>query len=148
MKLKDLVTTCGRICQIDADVRDYSNGHGYLIDKFIVGAHAHEDRILDEHLEPRWKCIKEPINYKDIGKDYWGVITKNIPKQLLDMEVHSWDLWDGWTTNNGLNKHMQLMVHLDGKDECILIEEKPKAIDVDDLIDGQMSIEEFVEART
>lgn len=140
MLLRDLVTTCHRICEIDADIRDYSNGHGRLIDSFNVGIRAYEDKILDEHHEPRWKTIKKPINYKDLGKDYWGTITKNIPKQLLDMEVHDWDLWDGWSTNNGLNKHMRLSVDLVGMDDCIVIEStEPQA-----QLEGQMCIEDLI----
>lgn len=140
MTLKDLVATSHRICEINADIRDYSNGHGILIDSFNIGIRAYDDKVLVEHNEPRWKTIKKPINYKDLDKDYWGVITKNIPKQLLDMEVNSWDLWDGWTTNNGLNKHMRLMVNLVGKDDCILIE----ASEPQKQIEGQMYIEDLI----
>ena len=139
MVLKDLVTSSHRICEICADVRDYSNGRAYLIESFVIGLRADEDKVLNENDEPRWKAIKKPINYKDIGKDYWGVITKNIPKQLLDMKVDSWDLWDGWTTNNGLNKHMKLVVNLVGKDDCILVE----ASEPQKQLEGQMCIEDW-----
>jgi hypothetical protein len=140
MTLKDLVSTNHRICEIDADIRDYSNGKALLIDSFNIGIRAYEDRALDENHEPRWKTIKKPINYKDIGKDYWGVIEKNIPKQLLDMEVYDWDLWHGWSTNNGLNKHMRLSVDLIGKDDCILIEPtEPQG-----QLEGQMCIEDLI----
>lgn len=140
MTLRDLVTTGSRICEIDADIRDYSNGKGLLIDSFNIGIRAYKDKALDVHHEPRWKTIKKPINYKDIGKDYWGIIEKNIPKQLLDMEVHNWDLWHGWSTNNGLNKHMTLSVDLVGKDDCILIE----PTEPQDQLEGQMCIEDLL----
>lgn len=140
MTLKDLVTTSHRICEIDADIRDYSNGHGILIDSYNIGIRAYDDKVLDENNEPRWKTIKKPINYKDLDKNYWGVITKNIPKQLLDMEVNSWDLWDGWRTNNGLNKHMRLMVNLVGKDDCILID----STEPQKQIEGQMYINDLL----
>jgi hypothetical protein len=84
---------------------------------------------------------KKPINYKDIGKDYWGVFNKNIPKQLLDMTVTYFDIWDGWRSNNGLNQHKRLICNLAGADTCISVEPEPKQIKASGQIEGQMSLD-------
>lgn len=69
MVLKEILETCPVICEIDATIRDK---RGYRLEEYKIGPLVEEDReyfwIPNEHtgkLEPRWKCIKKPINYKD-----------------------------------------------------------------------------------
>ena len=145
MVLKEILETCPVICEIDATIRDT---RGYRLAEYKIGPLVEEDLeyfwIPNEHtgkLEPRWKCIKKPINYKDAGKDYWGAILQNIPKEFLGRTVTYFDIWDGWRTNNGLNEHRKLMCDLLGTDTCVLIDERKKQMGTSDQIPGQMSLE-------
>lgn len=146
MTLEELIITNGQICKIYADVRDYSNGkNGYLIKSYHIGPFEREDRFADpEHgILPRWKAISAAINYKDIGRDYWGIITRDIPKNLMKMQVANWCLWDGWRTNNGLDKHQWLQCSLVGKDDVLTINCEDAPV-VNKWIEGQMDISEFI----
>lgn len=149
MTLQELVETNWKICMISVDVRDYSGNGAYLIQSYHIGPYEDEDRYANEEFgrEPRWITIRKPINHKDMGKDYWGVIVKNIPKKLLSLEVKHWDLWDGWSTNNGLDKHMWLNVHVSGNDEAVLVEENKPAIGQNCQIEGQMWIEDLLDGN-
>jgi hypothetical protein len=142
MTLKELLSICPlNICGIEATIRD----NGKFVDEYHISPMAQEDRYsrYDHKGEetPRWHCIQKPINYKDIGKDYWGVFNKNIPKQLLDMTVTYFDIWDGWRTNNGLNQHKRLICNLTGADTCIAVGPEPKQIKASGQIEGQMSLD-------
>lgn len=139
MKLKELLAVCPlNICCLSLSIRDEK---GALIDKYEIGPYVREDTIKDPGGQPRWKCIKKVINYKELNKDYWGVFTKNIPKNLLEMQVTYFDVWDGYTSNNGLCKHQNMLCNLLGTDSCIEIESETKQIKADDLIEGQMCME-------
>lgn len=143
MTLKELLSICPpNICGIEATIRD----NGKFVDEYHISPMAQEDRYsrYDHHKGkdvPRWHCIQKPINYKDIGKDYWGVFNKNIPKQLLDMAVTYFDIRDGWRTNNGLDQHKRLICNLAGADTCISVEPEPKQIKASGQIKGQMSLD-------
>lgn len=143
MTLKELLSICPlNICGIEATIRD----NGKFVDEYHIGPMAQEDRMpqYDHHKGKevaRWHCIQKPINYKDIGKDYWGVFNKNIPKQLLDMTVTYFDIWGGWRSNNGLNQHKRLICNLAGADTCIAVEPEPKQIKVSGQIEGQMRLD-------
>lgn len=118
MKLIELLTTNASICKLTIDVRKRDL---HLIKSYHIGLYEREDRYADINhgILPRWEVIKAPINSKDMGKDYWGVIIKDIPKKLLDLEVARWDLWYGYSSNNGLNKHMWLNVDVYGEDVAL-----------------------------
>jgi hypothetical protein len=143
MTLKELLSICPlNICGIEATIRD----NGKFLDEYHISPMAQKDRMprYDHHKGKevaRWHCIQKPINYKDIGKDYWGVFNKNIPKQLLDMTVTYFDIWDGWRTNNGLNQHKRLICNLTGADTCIAVDPEPKQIKASGQIEGQMSLD-------
>ena len=145
MTLKELITTNGQIGKMDIQVRDYEQSNGHLIQEYHIGPYEDEDRFADpkNHIEPRWITIKKPINYIDIGKDYEAVFLKNIPKQLLDLEVKNWKLWHGWTTNNGLLKHYWLVADVAGKDKAILIEDN-NSIEQCEQLPGQINLLDII----
>lgn len=144
MTLQELIKTNGKICSINVDVRDYKENSARLIQSYHIGPYEDEDRYFTG-TDSRWITIRKPINYKDVGKDYWGVFTKNIPKNLLQLQVKWWDLWEGWSTNNGLNKHMMLMVHVSGNGKEIIMKEECPVLEKNTQLDGQMQIEDFPE---
>ena len=143
MTMRELLIVCPlHICAIEATIRD----NGKFVDEIHISPMAVKDKHrMYNHQKgkevPRWSCIQKPINYKDIGKDYWGIFFKNIPNKLLDMAVTYSDVWDGWRTNNGLHEHKKLILTLSGKDTCVLEPPKPKQID------GQMCLD-FGEVET
>ena len=138
MTLNELCRTTGNVCLLTIDVRD---AQGKLIESYHIGSQATEDRVKDEHLEPRWKCIKEPINHKERDRDYWGFCPDAIPRALLNMEVMRWSYFGDYKTNNGLSHHMHLMVHLLGEDHCI----ETKAEEKTNMIGGQMTIQSILD---
>ncbi len=143
MTLKELLEVAPlNICAIEVTVRD----KGKKLDEYHISPIAQEDRHpMFNHSkgkeEPRWICIKKPINHKDIGKDYWGIFVKNIPKELINKSVTYFDVRNGWWTNNGLNEHRRMIVDVAGTDTCILEAPKEKRIKNDGQIEGQMCLE-------
>lgn len=142
MTLKDLVSTNSCIGEIDTEIRDE---HGHLIDKIVIGSRAREDTIKDHGGEPRWKVIRKPINTKEQDSQFWGVILKNIPKDLLNKEVANWSMWgEAFSLNNGLWKFYELNVTLLGVDRYIETTAKEES----DQLEGQLTLEDFFERET
>ena len=137
MTLRELVTTTHTLGEIDIEIRDKK---GILIDSIQIGSRVTEDRIGGHEQEPRWKCIRKPVNLKETGKDYWGTIITAIPKKYLDSEVTFWQLWKGFSLNNGLWQFYELHVVILGVDKYIetTVTEEPEQLQ------GQMSIEDFI----
>jgi hypothetical protein len=129
MVLRELVTTCHNIGQIQAQIRDDKM---HLIDEIHIGTRCQADR----HEEPRWKVINKPVNKKETDSEYWGTLTSNIPTSLLEKQVIQWQLWQGFSLNNGLWKFYELQVSLLGIDEYI---------ESTGQIEGQMELEQFYE---
>ena len=138
MTLRELVSTCHNIGQMCLDIRDEK---GFLIDCVHIGTRCQEDKYANGHTTPRWKVINKPVNTKETGSDYWGTIISNIPKSLLDKEVTLWQLWDGFSLNNGLWRFYELQANLLGVDKYI----ETTAREESDQLEGQMCIEEFIE---
>ena len=139
MTLEELITTNCSIGNLYVTIRDRKY---FFIDEIHIGSHVDEDKIGSSSKEPRWKCIKKPINTKETGSQYWGIILKNIPKELLSMEVHHWRIHEGFgfRLNNGCWQFCGLFVDVFGEDkfiEAICHEEN-------DQLEGQMSIEDFL----
>ncbi len=147
MKLQELVETNGKICMMYIDVRDYSGNGAHLIQSYHIGPYEEEDKYANEKFgsAPRWITIRKPINTKDMGKDYWGTIIKNIPKKLLGLEVKNWDLWHGYRSNNGLHEHMWLNVDVVGNDDAILVRVEKPITGQNCQLEGQMEITDFPE---
>ena len=142
MKLKELVSTNSCIGELDVEIRDE---HGHLIDKIVIGSRAREDTIKSHDGEPRWKVIRTPINTKEQDSQFWGVILKNIPKDLLNKEVTNWSMWGkAFSLNNGLWEFYELNVTLLGVDKYI----ETTAKEEPDQLEGQLSLEDFFEKET
>lgn len=138
MTLKELLETNGSIGELWVTIRD---GKGFFIDEVAIGSHVREDKFANDHTAPRWKVIRKPINRKETGSDYWGVMLSVIPKELLDKQVTIWRQADyGFALNNGCWKFNTLRVDILGIDEYI----EAKATEEPDQLEGQMSIEDFL----
>lgn len=138
MTLKELLETNSSIGELWVTIRD---GNHKFIDEFAIGSHIREDNVGGVNLEPRWKVIKRAINMKEIGSDYWGVIFKEIPKELLDKQVMDWDTNDwAFSINNGCWKFKRLHATILGIDEYI----ETTAKEEPEQLAGQMSIEDFL----
>jgi hypothetical protein len=137
MTLRDLVSTCSLIGQLNLDIRDEQHR---LIDCVHIGTRCQADKVGGNSQEPRWKVINKPLNTKENGSDYFGVIISNIPKSLLDKEVTSWQTWDGFSLNNGLWRFYELQANLLGVDKYIETTAKEEC----EQLEGQMSLEDFM----
>ncbi len=138
MILKELLETNSLIGELWVTIR---TSKYKFIDEVNIGSHAHDDKVLGHNLEPRWKVIKRTINLKETGSDYWGVILKEIPKELLDKQVMSWDTDDyAFSLNNGCWRFKRLKVTILGIDEYI----ETTAKEEPEQLAGQMSIEDFL----
>ena len=143
MTLRELFSTSHGITRIYADVRD----NGKLIKSYHIGQYEQEDQYPDlavNGTEARWTCIRKPLDSKESGTMYFQPLVNNIPKELLDMTVHSWQLWQYRTENNGLTKFYWLNVWLEGKDECVATIEKEKT-PKQEQIEGQTDIFNYLE---
>lgn len=135
MTLRELLETTLGLGELIIDIR---NAKSTLVDSVHIGTYVREDKVLSVNLLPRWKVINKPLDWKEIGKDYWGTILKNIPKKLLDMQVTYWKIHGtAFSTNNNLNKFETLYVCVVGEDVCVIDEPKKE-------IEGQMQIEGIV----
>ena len=137
MTLRELVSTCSLIGELNLDIRDEKHK---LIDCVHIGTRCQPDKIGGNSQEPRWKVINKPLNTKETGSDYWGTIISNIPKSLLDKEVTSWQTWDGFSLNNGLWRFYELQADLLGVDKYI----ETTAREENEQLEGQMCIEDFI----
>jgi hypothetical protein len=139
MTLRELVSTCHNIGQLNLDIRDE---RGILIDCVHIGTRCQPDKYANEehNTAPRWKVINKPVNTKETGSDYWGTIISNIPKSLLDKEVTLWQLWHGFSLNNNCWQFYELQANLLGVDKYIETTAKEEC----EQLEGQMSIEDFI----
>lgn len=100
--------------------------------------------------------IDKNINAWDDGKDYWQVKVNRIPSKWLDLEVISWGVYPASCVVYGANRrndyghsHKNINFHgqriyidvLPSGQKLDVPEEKPK--EVDDQLDGQMSIDDW-----
>ena len=136
MKLRELLDTNGQIGEVSVTIRD---ANGMFIDEIHIGSHASKDTCCGQNHEPRWKVIQKPINYKEVGKDYWGVMLKVIPSELLEKEVKHWRQWNAFSLNNGCWQFYKINVDVLGVDTYI----ETTATETDQL-EGQMSLEDFI----
>lgn len=138
MTLKELLETNHRIGELSLHIRDKKRK---LIDEIHLGSHVTEDIVKSPTMEPRWKCIKNPLNIKESG-DYWGTNFKSIPKELLCLQVQFWD-WhgDAFRLNNGLLEFGLLYVDVEGADSFI----ESTATEEELQLPGQMRIEDFLD---
>lgn len=136
MTLKELIETNIEIGELNIALRDGSRGH--MIDWIKIGSHVDGDRVYPE--SPRWKVFNRIINRIETG-DSWGVIIKEIPKELLGLKVDFWSLTHAFRINNDLYELFSLNVDLIAEDAAVLstaTEEEPQ-------LPGQMRIEDFIE---
>lgn len=138
MTLKELLETNCEIGEIQAEIRDAEHGY-HLLQEYHVGSQVTEDRFAKDGREPRWICIRKPINLVE-QSDKWGVILANIPKDLLNMEVAHWNVWHELHPYTGHQTLQALRIWLKGKDDAILVDSK----DVCEQLDGQMSLTDYL----
>lgn len=89
MTLKDLIETCPFITALEIEIRD----NGVFIQRYRLGYGACFSKYEDAYQLRQFptECDPTPINYYDDDRTGpWGVKTKAIPKQLLDMQVDYW----------------------------------------------------------
>ena len=92
--LKDFIELDSSICGLDIDIRK-NGSHLVEIHRFGEGAWPGNDRtkveenVYLEIMQPKVYIYlhPEPINFKQTGQDYWGVIKSQIPSKLMKMEV-------------------------------------------------------------
>lgn len=136
MTLKELIETNIEIGEFNITLRDGARGH--MIDWIKIGSHVDHDRVYPE--SPRWKVINRIINRIETG-DSWGVIIKEIPRELLGLKVDFWRLTKGFRIDNNLHLLYTLNVDLIAQDAAVLstaTEEEPQ-------LPGQMRIEDFID---
>ena len=137
MTFKELIETTHNLGEIDVQVRDTRLK---LLREIHIGSRVDEDRVGSHDTQPRWECVKMPINLKESGGDYWGTLLKNIPTDLLKLEVHWWDIrGKAFDLNNGQWEFKRLTVWLLGVDKFI----ETTATETEEL-EGQMCIEDFL----
>ena len=92
MTLKDLIETCPFLTALEIEIRDngvfiqrYRLGYGAEYTKYELTDNGYMLKQFPTEVDPT------PINYYDDDRTGpWGVKTKAIPKQLLDMQVDYW----------------------------------------------------------
>lgn len=138
MTLQELIETNDKIRRLDIDVRE--GERRVLIQSYHIGPYEEEDKYAKFGIKPKWITIRKPINYKDIGRDYSGVFTKNIPEKLLQLTVISWNFMELKFIENA---SMLLRVWLAGDDDAVAVIEKEerKELDKKCQIEGQMMLE-------
>lgn len=101
------------------------------------------------------------INSWDDGKDYWQIKVNRIPQKWLDLEVVSWEVWPAssvgvYRRTDGTGKFRNVNFHgqrinivalpsgqvMDIPDN---VDNKDKRDNADNEIEGQMSIEDWME---
>lgn len=100
--------------------------------------------------------IDKSINAWDDGKDYWQVKVNRIPNKWLDLEVISWGVWPASTVVYGAsrrndygNSHKNVNFHGQRLYADVLPSgqklevPEPKTEQVDEQLDGQMSIDDW-----
>ncbi len=97
------------------------------------------------------KYIREPINFWDEGKDYWGQTYKHIPKGWLDLEVYAWHVRHVYSPHHARNISPESYVGLDiygDLRENILPEylEPKKIKQKAPELEGQITLLELIEA--
>jgi len=93
MTLEELMETNGHIARADVTVRGTKESEYQRVSEWRIGARADYyrcDRAEDKTLH----IIQKPIHCRDDGAEsyQYGQIMKNVPKELRQLEVTSWDL--------------------------------------------------------
>lgn len=153
MKLNNFLDLNAQAGDLHIDVRDYSQHGGVLMKAYHIGLGATKDRFPElNHGKERWKAICKPINTREAGREFMQIIKKPIPKELLEMEVHSFSMHRVRSLNNGLVELYQMNIALEGVPEAIerldKAEEKEKFkedLDENGQLLGQISFEEWSE---
>jgi len=107
---------------------------------------------LNQHSEEMYKdaaYIAKSINSWDDGKDYWQVKPNRIPEKWLELEVYSWEVWPASSVCYTSPRRGQTHFHGQRLNVVVLpsgekLEVKQqKQTDLDEQLDGQMSIEDW-----
>ena len=106
--------------------------------------------ILDKEHHKDAAYIPKSINSWDDGKDYWQVKPNRIPKKWLGLEVISWECGEA-STFGGTRRRIENSRNVNFHGERIRIDvrangEKLEIPEEKEELDGQMSIEDFLEA--
>lgn len=117
--IRDLLETCDTIGALEISVRP---PHGTILKRIHIGMKEDMPRYLSDYdME-----IETPINSADKGNDMWGVITKNIPKSILDMKVSGWKIRSAWRRELKLEDMRRLEVDtVSGEEPRIEVKRKP-----------------------
>lgn len=107
--------------------------------------------ILDRDHHKDAAYIPKSINSWDDGKDYWQVKPNRIPKKWLGLEVTSWECGEASTFGVGTRRRIENSRNVNFHGERIRIDvrangEKLEIPEEKEELDGQMSIEDFLEA--
>ena len=170
MTVQELIELNQMIVDVEIEIRgDRGNGHSLgLIDVLLIGCAVGKTprcpRKVPESGEAGCMAntkmahyIDKSINAWDDGKDYWQVKTKRIPQAWLDLNVYSWEVWPASilgnprrTTGNAknVNFHGQRIniVALPSGQE--MRPETPKQEQIDEQIDGQTNIFDFIQEES
>ena len=87
MKVKELIQLNNNIGDIEVAVRGGYNGWT-RIKSWHIGVY---EGIVPQYPLGNATYINESINAYDYDKNEYKVVTKNIPKEVLEMEVMAWD---------------------------------------------------------
>lgn len=170
MKVKELIELNQMITDVEITVRDHGST---LLDQLNIGPERGEKPPYPTRV-PRKReyagsgnqgndlmykeaaYIPKSINAWDDGHDYWQVKPNRIPSAWLELEVFSWEAREASCIchtsprrRNGFGRNVnfhgqQLNVVALPSGQTLSVPE-PKEKNTDDQLDGQMSIEEWIE---
>ena len=165
MKVKDLIELNAMITDLEITVRKDGN---LLLDQLNIGPsegvippyptrvpkeakYAENLCRTDEKMFKDAAYIPKSINAWDDGKDYYQILTGRVPAKWLELEVHSWEVWNASSVattsprryhNNNFHGQLMKIVALPSGEKLEVKEvEKPEVG-----LPGQMSINDFLEA--
>ena len=165
MKVKDLIELNAMITDLEITVRKDGN---LLLDQLNIGPsegvippyptrvpkeakYAENLCRTDEKMFKDAAYIPKSINAWDDGKDYYQLLTNRVPAKWLNLEVHSWEVWEASTVgtinprryqnNNFYGQLMKIVALPSGEKLEIKEPEKTEAE-----LPGQMNIVDFLEA--
>ena len=174
MTVRELIELNQMITDVEIDIRQ--NG-SLRIDQLNIGCSQGEKppyptrvprkpeyaggyNLHNDHYYREATYLPKSINSWDDGKDYWQVKVNRIPKKWLDLEVFSWEVWPAsavcYTSprrSEGVFKNVNFhgqrinIIALPSGEHMEIPELKQKHADPDDQLEGQMSIEDFMEGE-
>lgn len=162
MTVKELIETNNLV----TDVRIRVRKEGWLADEINIGLDAgvkppypSQIPVDEEHIKSPSSChrkdatyIRKELNAWDKGKDYWQVLTGQIPKKYLDLQVSSWNTSKPYyahhprsSANPAFSSAEYLIIDAVFPESNVFLKIEEKKPEKVEQLEGQTSIEDFLE---